>query len=99
MNVTILYDDRVAAVAAAGIKGDHVWLSPQDMQTATGWKLETEGLCKGDACVRVDQEWLDDSGNIDVSAFAAFLGQPLVHDPDENAWAFGESVSARHDAL
>jgi hypothetical protein len=99
MSITVLYDDKVAAVAAAKVDGERLWLSPQDLREATGWKLETEGLCKGDACVRVDPRWLDTDGNIDVTAFAGHLGQPLVHDAAESAFAFGAAVNTRRDAL
>lgn len=97
MTTTVLYDDRVSAVADARVAGEHLWLTAADFAAATGWKLETEGLCRGDACVRTDAAWLDDDGHIDLSAFAAHLGQPVVH--DGNAWAVGEAAGARRDAL
>ena len=94
MKQTILYDDRVAEVAAKA-EGDHLWLSPSDLVAATGWKLAPEGLCKGDACVRVAPDWLDDGGNVDLIAFAAYMGQPVVSDND--VVAFGESLSQQRD--
>ena len=41
---TVLYDERVTELANAKIVGEHLWLAPDDMKAATGWKLETEGL-------------------------------------------------------
>lgn len=99
MKTTVLYDDRTTEVAAAKVDGEHVWLTPDDFSDATGWKLESVGLCRGDACVRADTAWLDDAGRIDLSAFAQHMGQPMVRDETNRAWAFGESVSTRHDQL
>ncbi|MBI2800001.1 MAG: redoxin domain-containing protein [Gammaproteobacteria bacterium] len=96
---TILYDDRVTDVASAKVTGEQLWLTPAELRAVTGWKLETEGLCKEAACVRVDPQWLDTAGRINLSAFAGHLGQPLTREPAHDAWAFGESVNARRDAL
>lgn len=98
MNATvIIYDERVTEVAAAEPRGASLWLSAADMHAATGWKLETEGLCRGDACVRVDQGWRDEQGRIDLMAFARHMDQPVTR--DEAVVAFGESVNVRRDAL
>ena len=96
---TILYDERITAVASAETQGEQLWLSPADLAAATGWKLQTEGLCRGDACVRVEDSWRDSAGRIDVTAFARYMGQPVTREASHSAWAFGESYNARRDAL
>jgi hypothetical protein len=96
---TVLYDERVTEISNAKIAGEHLWLKPEDLRAATGWKLETEGLCKGDACVRTQANWLDTDGNVDLSAFANYMGQPVTREDTVGAWAFGESVNTRRDAL
>ena len=58
-NTTILYDDCVTAGVNASVEGSHLWLTPADMVAATGWKLESQGLCRGDACVRTQVAWTD----------------------------------------
>ena len=70
---TVLYDERVTELPHAQVVDEQLWLSPADMATATGWKLETEGLCKGDACVRTQAAWLDAGGHIDLTAFARYM--------------------------
>ena len=95
--ITLLYDERVTTLPGAEVSGEALWLNAADLHTATGWKLETEGLCRGDACVRVDPAWRDGAGRIDLNAFARHLGQPITR--DDSAWAFGASVNTRHDAL
>ncbi len=95
--ITLLYDERVTTLPDAELRGEALWLSAAAMHSATGWKLETEGLCRGDACVRVDPSWCDASGRIDLNAFARHMGQPITR--EDSVWAFGESVNTRHDAL
>lgn len=96
---TILYDDRVHATDGARVANNAVWLAPDDLAAASGWKLEDRGLCRGDACVQTKPEWLDDAGRVNLSALAAHLGQPAVSADDGSAFAFGESAGARRDGL
>lgn len=99
MGATILYGERKAVAAGARSAGESVWLDPKAFHTATGWKLETEGLCRGDACVRVDPSWQGSDGALDLAAFARHMGQPAIHDEASDTWAFGESVSTRRDQM
>lgn len=94
---TILYDDRTTGGLPAVVAGEQLWLAKDDLATATGWKLEPEGLCRGDACVRTDPAWLDAEGRVDLAAFAGYLGQPVIREGD--TWAFGEPVNAVRDQL
>ncbi len=96
---TILYDDRVTEGLDARVDGEKLWLNVGDLAAATGWKLEAEGLCRGDACVRTDASWLEGKGNVDLAAFSRYLGLPMVRDEPRQAWAFGESVNVRRDTL
>ncbi len=96
-STTILYDDRVTESVNALSSDAHLWLTPADLTKATGWKLETAGLCRGDACVRTQPAWTDSNGRVDLAAFAAYMGQPVIR--DDNAVAFGESLSTRRDSL
>lgn len=98
MSATVLlYDERETTLPGVEASGDELWLSASELEQATGWKLQSEGLCRGDACVGVDPAWRDGEDRIDVTAFARHMDQPITR--DDNIWAFGESVSARHDAL
>jgi hypothetical protein len=98
-NTTVLYDDRVSEGLDATGTGDHLWLAPADFARATGWKLETQGLCRGDACVQLNPAWRNSQGQLDLCAFARHMGQPVVHETAQNAYAFGESAGTRHAAL
>ncbi|MCC6706044.1 MAG: hypothetical protein IT492_00660 [Gammaproteobacteria bacterium] len=94
---TILYDDRVSEGINASADGAHLWLTAADLTKATGWKVEPEGLCRGDACVRTQAAWTDSQGRVDLAAFAKYMGQPMLS--DGQAYAFGESLGNRRDSL
>lgn len=96
---TVLYDERVTGIADAKTEGEHLWLKPEDLKAATGWKLEPQGLCKGDACVRTQPAWVGSDGRVDLTAFANYMGQPITREASASAWAIGESVNARRDAM
>ena len=51
---------------------------------AIGWEAKPEGLCRGELCVPLG---LDD-GRVDLEAFAARLGAPVVREGD--VWSCGE---------
>jgi hypothetical protein len=56
-----------------------------------GWRLEPEGLCRGDRCV----PFLSDDGVVDLAAAAAALSTPLVHDGAHGLWALGAQAGGR----
>lgn len=99
MTTTVLYNDRVTAAGSARSQGGQLWLSADDFAAASGWKLESEGLCRGDACIRAEDDWVDDTGSISLSAFAAHLNQPVLNDAKNDVWSFGESAGSVHDQL
>ena len=99
MTVTLLCEDRTTAATSARIDGDLLWLSADDLARATGWKVEPRGLCRGDACVQIQAGWTNDAGEIDFTAFARHMGQPVVHDAAGENWAVGESTDTRRAAL
>src|SRR5271154_6317483 len=101
MTVTVMHGDGPAVLADARPDGDRLWLSPVDLPTVTGWELKPEGLCREHACVPLpaDGSWTDDSGWVDVAAFAARFGRPAVRDDEHAIWAFGESAGRRSDQL
>lgn len=52
------------------------------LESALGWTLKPEGLCKDDTCVIVpDRAALMSDDLIDVTAVAALLDRPAAHDP------------------
>jgi hypothetical protein len=100
MAQTILYGNQVASVDGARAEGDRLWIPLAELERSTGWKLEPQGLCRGDACTPMPpdrkRDWIDERrGQLDFAAFAAHLGEPAVHDAGHGAWSFGPAMSAR----
>lgn len=89
----VVYDNAEPCTVAAdgGRESDALWLSPADLERATGWVVKPEGLCKGDACVPLpaDGSWTDSRGRVDLAAFARRQGRPVVRDTQRDIWAFG----------
>src|SRR5689334_6140283 len=84
----------------ARIDGEQVLLDPGSLEATTGWVLKPEGLCRGDVCVPVrDRDALVVDGAIDVVAFAAALGCPVVVDAAEGVVAVGAPVAERVEAM
>ena len=64
-----------------------------EFETASGWSLKPQGACRGDVCVPLPADAVQD-GVVDVRAVAERLGMPLVHDAEAGLWALGpESLS------
>lgn len=87
-------------VITAQRDGDRLALPADDLEAQTGWKLEVQGLCRGDVCVPVkDRDALVRGGLVDIEALAAELHQPVVVDAAEGVAALVESAAERAAAL
>ena len=103
--VTVLTD--TSATELAGVPGgshsnDELWLSASDTAAITGWSMKPEGFCKDDVCVpmplgEADRFVKDDA--INVSAFWALMGKPVVRSEAADVWLLGEGADLRNDAL
>ena len=49
--VTLLNEQSETLVPTAQAKGDDLWISPRELEQATGWAIKPEGFCRGDVCV------------------------------------------------
>ena len=99
---TVLTDDAETTLSAARADGDSLWLSPRDLETATGWSLKPEGLCKAEVCVPVPKSGshvLVRGSEIDVAAFWRHMGHPVAHDATGEVWVLGTGAQARAAAL
>ena len=75
---------------------DDLKLEPGVLEQATGWKLEPEGLCRGDVCLLVPDELRGD-GRVDAVALWRRLGWPVLESGD--ATYLGEDASTKADAM
>ena len=98
-NLILLDEDAPHEVPAVFGPGG-VRLAPDAVRTALGWKLEADGLCRGDTCVPVRPEHgLVHADGIDLTALAALLERPLALDVEEQAACLGASAAARGHQL
>jgi hypothetical protein len=86
----------------ARVEGEKLWLSPAELEIATGWSSRPEGLCRGSVCVPIppgrERELLR-GDQIEVAALWRRLGQPLVHSADGGAWVLGTAAADRAASL
>ena len=77
---------------------DGLWMSPKDAETATGWTLKPEGMCRADACVPLPASALKPN-EVDVAAFWTKLGGPVIASDQNDVWALGAPADERNAAL
>jgi len=95
---TFIGDEVRTAEATAA--GDKLLVAPEGLDHALGWKLEAQGLCRGDVCVPVrDQAALFQDGRLDLEAVAHALGRLAVVDADAGLMAMGADPAMRKQAL
>jgi hypothetical protein len=93
MAQTIIYGSHETTLDGARAEGERLWVPFGDLTRATGWDWKPQGLCQGEICVPVPAnrkaEWVDDERGLDLTAFAAHLGQSVIRDAAHGAWSFG----------
>jgi len=86
----------------ARVEGERLWLSPEELETTTGWSSRPEGLCRGSVCVPIppgrESEFVR-GGQIDAAAVWRHLGQPLAHSANGGVWVLGAAAADRAAAL
>ncbi|MCB0995981.1 MAG: hypothetical protein KDB21_12870 [Acidimicrobiales bacterium] len=99
MNEVTILD--ASPVQIAGEMGDgKVLIDPADLVAAIGWRLEPEGLCRGDQCAPVrNQQLLWDGDRVDLAAVAGAVGRPALIDPDEGLVVLPMPGTERRRAL
>jgi hypothetical protein len=99
---TLLTDSGEHTLPRARVEGERIWLTPADLEAATGWSSRPEGFCQGDVCVPVpagrERDFLVE-GRVDAAALWRHLGRPLAHSHDGTAWVLGAGAADRATAL
>lgn len=99
---SILDDGTLHPIPLAAGDGspERLWLEAAGVESALGWTLKPEGLCRGDVCIPVrDREALVHDGALDLTTLAGLLGRPLALDVAEKAAALGTDAAARESTL
>ena len=88
---------HVDAPRRADRSDDELWLGPDELHETTGWRLEAEGLCKGEVCAPLGDaaEKLVDGDLICASRIWQELGRPILHDAARSTWFLGEAAEDR----
>ena len=97
---------QLSVLADTDARVDGIWhegrpgIGADDLETALGWTLKPEGLCRGDVCVPVaDRSSLDHPAGVDLLGVAAALDRPVVADETLGAVAIGAPAATRRAAL
>lgn len=69
-----------------------------EFETATGWRLERRGACKGEVCVPLPPGAVVGE-TVRVDVVAGRLGMPLVRDEQAGLWALGPESQVTGRAL
>jgi len=87
---TLVDDDRELEVRASS-RPDTFVVDPAELERATGWALQPEGLCRAGVCVPVrDRDGFAHDG-VDLRSFARALDRPVALEPDAGLAVLGES--------
>lgn len=97
MAQTILFDQRETTLDQADAEAGRCLVSLGDLERASGWKLQPQGLCQGETCVPIPPgekpSWIDESKQrFDLAAFARHLGRAIVRDETRGVWSFGPAA-------
>ena len=98
---TLIYAGRAPYRTAATPEGDDLWLSSEELEAATGWALEPQGLCQGDRCVRIPhgrEHELVRETKVNLAALARLLEQPVLRDDAHAVWYVSDAAPARRAA-
>jgi hypothetical protein len=100
--ITLLHEQSETRSETAIVKNDDLWISPHELERATGWAMKPEGFCLGDVCVPVptaNRSRYVDGDRINAAAFWRRLGNPIAHDASGEIWALGTGASDRTASL
>jgi len=100
--ITLLHEQSETVSQTAVVKNEDLWISPGELEQATGWSFKPEGFCLGDMCVPVPagqrSRYVDDE-KVNAAAFWKRLGHPIAHDAAGEVWALGSGANDRAASL
>lgn len=100
--ITLLHAQTEVSSKTAIARNGDLWISPHELERATGWSMKPEGFCQGDVCVPVpsgNRSGYVDGERVNVAAFWRRLGHPIVHDAAGAVWALGTAAADRTASL
>jgi hypothetical protein len=97
MQMTIVDDGRPTDVDVRVVDG-RILLSAGAVETALGWEITDEGLCREGLCVPCPDGW-DPRAGVHLDALADHLGRPVSIDVAEGVAWMGVGSDERARAL
>jgi hypothetical protein len=95
-----IIDDGRTTVVPASVSGDAVRLSREALESALGWTLKPEGLCRANVCVPLRaRAAVETPAGVDLTGVATALGRPLALDVEARAAYVGVGAPERARAL
>ncbi len=99
---TLLHEQSETRIETAVVKDGDLWISPRELEAATGWAFKPEGFCLGDVCVPVPRDARSnyvDGHRVNAAAFWRRLGNPIANDASGEIWVLGTGASDRAASL
>src|SRR2546427_12643142 len=99
MPVTILYKEQPPFPVMTTADGDDLWLTLDDLRSATGWELRPEGGCREGQCVPIpagrEREFVrENPERFYLAALARWLRQSGLLDAIHGVWLFCGGAAA-----
>jgi hypothetical protein len=92
---TVLDEGRAVTLDAA-VDGERIRIAAPVLARGLGWRVEPQGLCRGDVCVPLrEPAGLETPEGVDLAALARALDRPLALDAEEGVAALGASAAER----
>ena len=63
-SATVLYDDRVVAVAQTLSAPNDLWVTPEDLTRINGFEIKRQGVCLDELCIPLRQ---NEDGDLSVT--------------------------------
>lgn len=98
VTIRVLSAGRQAEVAPRPDRPkEELWMTSAELLTASGWRLEPQGLCRGEVCVPLpgSAEAFTEGDLVCVSRLWERLGRPLLRDASGSTWMLGEAAEDR----
>lgn len=99
----VMHQSKDSYLPRAVADGEALWMDRDELERASEWHWNAEGLCRGDTCMPIPRgaagRPLIAGDRLDAAALWRYAGWPVVHDLSRRRWVLGEGASQRTDAL
>jgi hypothetical protein len=98
----VIYDGIPTKVTASPEPSNDLWITMQDLKSATRFVVKPRGVCRDELCfplpAKREAEFVAKRGGItwfNLTAFAALVKQPVARDQNTGVWYFGKREDER----